>query len=240
MSHITQHMAAELWEVCRDHAVAATKLRALAPFCRDQQLRGALERHAAEFQQAAQRLMQFLQAPGSQAGSWQSNWQSSWHGIWQSHTPATGQVTHGVSWQAHGNAVVGQPAHGHVAGQQALDVILAADCLHQCKTFAVQCVWAASECSEPARSYLYQLAGEHLRMAQEHYRWLDQRGIYAHPQADQAALSDYANKLGQLIHAGDTAAAGLHGSPAPAGAYARPADGSYSFQSGGPYGHHRG
>ncbi|HEY8393543.1 MAG TPA: spore coat protein [Thermaerobacter sp.] len=236
MSHITQHMAAELWEVCRDHAVAATKLRALAPSCHDPQLRSTLERHAGDFQQAAQRLMQFLQQPGAhgQAGSWQAGWQ----GSWQAHIPVTGQAGQGASWQAHGNPGAGHTAYGQAGGQQALDVVMAADCLRQCKTFAVQCIWAASECAEPARSYLYQLAGEHLRMAQEHYRWLDQRGIYAHPKADQAAISEYAGKLGQVMQVGQAAAAtGFHPATAGAGSYARPASGGYAYQSGSAHGY---
>lgn len=200
MPHIAQHEAAELWELCRDHAVAAAKLRQALGTCQDPQLRDQLQRHAQHFQQAAQRLYQLLQEPGAAA----------YAGTWQAAT--------GVTWQATPGPGVGQvgtyagPQAGMQAGQaygagiQPGDVVLAGDCLRLCKTFAVQCVWGATESSHPAREALFQLAGEHLRMADEHYRWLEQRGVYASPRADQAAIQQYTGKLQQLMTMGQATA----------------------------------
>lgn len=224
MPHIAQHQAAELWELCRDHAVSAAKLRALAQSCQDSQLRSTLERHASEFQQAAQRLMQFLQEPGSAAHAGQGH--AGWQGGWQADTQATWRANTGATWQAHGHQAVNQSyGHGYgqsygqaagfahagytadqARGERALDIALASDCLRLCKTFAVQCIWGATESSEPARTYLYQLAGEHLRMAQEHYRWLEQQGVYASPKADQQAIHEYTSKLNQLFQIGQSVA----------------------------------
>lgn len=252
MPQMTQHQAAELWELCRDHAVAGSKLRALASSCQDGSLRQTLERHAGEFQQAAQRLMGFLQDQGAygaygqqgQAGSWQ--WQSpaSWQSPHQTQWQAGAGAATGASWQAqpytHGlNQVYGA---GGIQGQP-LDIALATDCLRMCKTFAVQCVWGATECAEPARSYLHQLAGEHLRMAMDHYHWLERHQMYASPRIDQPAVQEYTQKLHQVMQVGQAVAAqGLapaNHAFAPAGAgmtnqatYGAPA-GAYGTHQGG-------
>ncbi|ADU52104.1 hypothetical protein Tmar_2023 [Thermaerobacter marianensis DSM 12885] len=250
MPQMAQHQAAELWELGRDHAVAGAKLRALASCCQDASLRHTLERHAGEFQQAAQRLMSFLQdqapyggqyGPG-QAGTWQwqspAAWQSPYQAQWQ--TGAAG----GPSWQnpsyAHGtNQVFG------AAGIQAqpLDIALASDCLRMCKTFAVQCIWGATECAEPARTYLHQLAGEHLRMAMDHYRWLEQHQVYASPRVDHQAVQEYGQKLSQLMQVGQAVAAqGLApANPAFAAAGAgAAAQGPYAGTTGGYAAHQAG
>ena len=217
MPQMAQHQAAELWELCRDHAVAGAKLRALASSCQDASLRQTIERHAGAFQQAAQRLMSFLQEgsygahagvygqtahPYGQgtAGTWQwqgaASWQSPYQAQWQAGPGA------GATWQAQTAGYgTNPPIHGtnqfHPAGVQAqpLDIALASDCLRMCKTFAVQCIWGATECAEPARSYLYQLAGQHLQMAMDHYRWLEQHQVYASPRIDpQAAQVQHARR----------------------------------------------
>jgi len=82
------------------------------------------------------------------------------------------------------------------------DGTVAAACLDKCKSMAVKCTIAATEASQPARSYLYQLAGEHLRMAEEHYHWLDRHNAYASPRADHTAINDYSQKLRQFAQAG--------------------------------------
>ena len=211
MPHIAQHQAAELWELCRDHAVAGAKLRALASCCQDQQLHHTLQRHAGEFQQAAQRLMQFLHEPGSYAGGYAGSWQWPSSVTWQTPGQASWQGGASAQWQAQSypagtNQVAGAAGAATQASGQALDIALASDCLRMCKTFAVQCIWGATESSEPARSYLYQLAGEHLRMAQEHYRWLEQRGVYASPRVDQPSINEYTQKLQQIMQMGQAVA----------------------------------
>ncbi|QIA27802.1 hypothetical protein DYI95_010025 [Thermaerobacter sp. PB12/4term] len=262
MPQMAQHQAAELWELCRDHAVAGAKLRALAGSCQDSTLRQTLERHAGEFQQAAQRLMGFLQEQGGygtygrygqdgqqgQAGSWQwpaAAWQSPYQAQWQ----AGGDATWQSQPQAHGtNQVYGAAG---IQGQP-LDIALASDCLRTCKTFAVQCIWGATECAEPARSYLYQLAGEHLRMAMDHYRWLEQHQVYASPHIDQHAVQEYTQKLHQLMQVGQavaaqglvpaqrgfaTAGAGMHqAAHGGAGAYGTHGQGGFAPGFQAPYG----
>ncbi|GAB6877036.1 hypothetical protein [Thermaerobacter litoralis] len=225
MPQMAQHQAAELWELCRDHAVAGAKLRALASCCQDASLRQTLERHAGEFQQAAQRLMGFLQdqgaygtygaygqhgqaGPHGQAGTWQWTASTAWQSPYQAQWQAGGAAGTGAAWNAqpygHGvNQVFGAAG----AQGQPLDIALASDCLRMCKTFAVQCIWGATECSEPARSYLHQLAGEHLRMAMDHYHWLERHQVYASPRIDQQAVQEYTHKLQQLMQVGQAVAA---------------------------------
>lgn len=237
MPHIAQHEAAELWELCRDHAVAATKLRMASSMCQDPQVRNTLQRHAQEFQQAAQRLYQLLQEPG----------QSAYAGTWQTGPGATWQTAPG---QAVGQAGTYAPAYGaqhggqaYAGGVQPTDVVIVGDCLRMCKTFAVQCVWGATEASHPARQVLYQLAGEHLRMADEHYRWLEQHGVYASPKADYAAIHEYTGKLQQLMAMGQATVHQTYaavGAVAPGYGYpgaAQPGYGSHAGQAGGYAGH---
>lgn len=204
MSQITQHQAAEMWELCRDHAVAGAKMRLLSASCRDPQLRNTVERHANEFQQATQRLIHFLQDAGNYVGTWPGqamNWHSPSQPAWRTTSSAQWQVMQPSGM----NQTAGSAIPGMFGGQE-FDIAVATDCLRVCKTFAVQCIWGATESAEPARSYLYQLAGEHLRMAQEHYHWLEQRGAYASPRADASAIQDYVQKLQQITRIGQAVA----------------------------------
>lgn len=195
MPQIAQHQAAELWEVCRDHLVGASTIRMMAQGVRDPQLRSMLERHAQDFDRAAQRLQQFLHEPG--AGS---------------QAPAYGDYTASGYGQPGAQSWTGQPAGqnawsgpnaGYGApGMNPYDVTAAAACLDKCKSMAVKCTIGATEASQPARSYLHQLAGEHLRMAEEHYHWLERHGAYASPKADYSAINDYSQKLRQFAQAG--------------------------------------
>lgn len=227
MPQIAQHEAAELWELCRDHAVAASKLQMAAQMCQDPQLRQTVQRHAQEFQQAAQRLYQLLQQPG----------QSPYAGTWQTAPGATWQVNPG---QAMGQASAYAAGYGpgsYGAGVQPVDVMVAGDCLRMCKTFAVQCVWGATEAAHPAREVLYQLAGEHLRMADEHYRWLEQRGVYASPKADQTTIQQYSGKLQQLMAMSQGATPYAHAAVAQVSpAYGHPGAQGFGGQAHGGYG----
>lgn len=198
MAQITQHEAAELWELCRDHVVGASSIRFMAQGVRDPQLRSMLERHAGEYERAGHRIHQFLHehgtggyggGPGAYGEFGSPGFgQAGTHGPWSTQSP-----THGA-WPA--------PNAGYTSGSSPFDLMAAATCLDMCKSMAVKCVWGATEASQPVRSYLHQLAGEHLRMAEEQYHWLERHGAYASPKADPAAVNEYSQKIRQLIQAG--------------------------------------
>lgn len=198
MANITQHEAAELWEVARDHHLASAKMLWMAQSVQDPQLRQMLQQHGQRCQQAAQQLDGFLHQGGTAYGGGQSfpaggqNWQSGSAG-------ANG----GQSWQAQGQGGFTSGLSGH--SPHPIDVLAAGECLKECKSMAVKCMWGATEASQPARGFLQQLAGEHLHMAEQHYRWLEQRGLYASPKADQQALQTYDQKVHQIAQSGQQA-----------------------------------
>lgn len=177
MPHIAQHSAAELWELCRDHYVEAANTRVQAQMTSDPQLRSTLERHSHQFEQAASRLEQFMRQPGS------LNFSTGFGGA-PSFVGQTSPSGHHQAQYGTGTTAVSPQ-----------DVAIAAGCLSRCKAMAVNSIWGATEASEPARSFLHQLAGEHLRMAEEHYHWLEQRGAYASPHADHSTINQYSQQL---------------------------------------------
>jgi len=193
MAQLAQHEAAELWELARDHMIAGAKIQMMSRQVQDPQLRSMLEQHARRFQQAGQQIESFLTQGG--------------HGTQQSFTQF--QSFQGNQFQA--NQSFGQSTgmgHGMSQGSsfqtitQNFDLLVAGDCLKECKHFAIACMWGATEASQPARNFLYQLAGEHLHMAEQHYRWLDQRNIYASPKTNPQDISEYNQKLRQISQAG--------------------------------------
>lgn len=189
MANVTQHEAAELWEMVRDHHLLAAKMQWLAQSVQDASLRQTLQHNAQRCQQAAQQLDGFLHqamAPGQQAQA---------HGF-------------GQAWPGNQHTYLGGQS-GYAAGQQgahAIDIFAAGECLKECKAMAVKCMWGATEASQPARGFLQQLAGEHLHMAEQYYRWLEQRGLYASPKADPQAIQTYNQKLHQIAQAGQQVA----------------------------------
>lgn len=190
MATITQHEAAELWEIVRDHHLAGAKLLWMAQGVQDQHLRQMMQQHAHRFQQAAQQLDGFLHSGMGQASMLGQTWQPAGQG-WQGSFMGTGV-------QGGQGGMMGQNPHP-------IDVLAAGECLKECKSMAVKCMWGATEASQPARGFLQQLAGEHLHMAEQHYRWLEQRGLYASPKADQQAIQTYNQKLHQIAQSGQQA-----------------------------------
>src|SRR5690606_38255404 len=69
----------------------------------------------------------------------------------------------------------GAPSASLGQGGQSVDILAAGEALKDFKHLAIAAVRGATESSQPARNTLYQLAGEHLQMADQHYRWLEQR-----------------------------------------------------------------
>src|SRR5690606_25160303 len=130
VAQITQHEAAELWELCRDHVVGASSIRFMAQGVRDPQLRSMLERHAGEYERAGHRIQQFLHEHGTggygggpgaygECGS-PGFGQAGTHGPWSTQSP-----THGA-WPA--------PNAGYTSGSSPFDLMAAATCLDMCKS----------------------------------------------------------------------------------------------------------
>ncbi len=194
MHTITQHEAAELWELARDHHVAAGKLEHFSNEVSDTQLRSTLDQHARRFRQAAQQIEGFMQGSGSSssfAGAPSNFGQQRFGGT------GNGGTSYGMS---SGFQQGGQ--QGSFGQGQSLDITVVADCLAACKCMATGAMRGALEASQPARNFLYQLAGEHLNMAEQHYHWLEQHGAYASPKTDQQAIQQYTQKLGQISQSG--------------------------------------
>lgn len=191
MATMSQHQAAELWEVCRDHHTLAAKLEWFSTQVSDGQLRSALERHARRSHQVCQQLEGFLQS-GSTAFA----------GSTGTFTQAQGQNNFSGGYHQSGSFQSGSV--GYQGGQSAfgsgtsIDIMVAMDCLKDCKYLALQATNGASESSQPVRSFLNQLSGEHLQAAEEMYHWLEQRGMYASPKADQQTVQEYAQALQQI------------------------------------------
>ncbi|HEY8416036.1 MAG TPA: spore coat protein, partial [Thermaerobacter sp.] len=88
-----------------------------------------------------------------------------------------------------------QTVHATSAGIADPDALAVADCLKDCKHVAVRLVMAATECADHhLRRTLYQMAGEHLEMAGQHFEWLQRRHLYtvegAGPQLVQSLEQD--------------------------------------------------
>lgn len=265
MPHLAQHSAAELWELSRDHYLGAAKLEMVLPQVQDQQLKTTLTKHAQEFRQIAQRLDQFLgvhQSPagGSFGGSFGSPSfgtatppTGTGFGIGTGVTGVTGTVggTFGTNagWgQGHpgamtssiGTATAYSPVHQQpVTGAHPIDVILVGDCLKQCKSMAVQCVHAATELSQPARNYVYEIAGLHLRLAEEHYNWLKQRQLYASPKVNPQDIQEYARALQSIASIDQQVAANSRSMATPYGMGGGPAQFTSSIAQGQPGAPHR-
>lgn len=195
MSNITQHEAAELWEMSRDHMNMSIRLQWLAQSVQDPQLKSTLQRHIQHFQQAAQTLQSMMGESRSAQHS---------PGQYQSfgHNHGHNQYSQGQSTFPTGQSFYGSGTQ-QSSGVQPFDAVVVMGCLNDCKAMAVKCIWSATESSNPARHYLYQLAGDHLRMAEEHYHWLEQRGLYASPKADQQVIHQYTHTLNHIAGAGN-------------------------------------
>lgn len=197
MATISQHQAAELWEVCRDHHTLAAKLEWFSTQVSDGQLRSTLERHARRSHQVCQQLEGFLQSgsatfTGSTGTFAQTHGQNNFgsggyhqSGSFQSGSFQSGSFGYQGSQSAFGTG-------------SSIDIMVAMDCLKDCKYLALQATNGASESSQPVRGFLNQLTGEHLQAAEEMYHWLEQRGMYASPKADQQTVQEYARALGQI------------------------------------------
>lgn len=196
MSNIAQHQAAELWEIARDHHVAAAKLEFMCNQISEPQLRSNLEQHARRFRQAGQQLESFLHG-GNSFSTTRTNF-------------ASGQGFQSAQSFQSGQSFQSSQAFQSSQGES-FDSFVVTDCLKTCKTMAVQAIQGATEASQPARNFLYQLAGEHLQMAEQHYHWLEQRGLYASPKADQQTIQQYSQTLNQIAQIAQSSPRALAG-----------------------------
>lgn len=203
MANISQHEAAELWEIARDHFTTSAKFQHLSQYVHDTQLKATMEQHARRIQQAGQQLAGLLGQTGINQGAGfgslgigtPGDFQSQQFGQFQS-APSYGQGNAG----SFGTSSHSTPSA--FTGGQSADILAAGECLKECKRMAVASIWGATEASQPARNILYQLAGEYLQMADQHYRWLERQGLYASPKADQQTLNEYTQKLRSISQAG--------------------------------------
>lgn len=215
MANMAQHQAAELWELSRDHCVVAAKLHLFSRQIQDHQLRSSVERHARRFQEIGQQLEGFLRQTGATHSV-----ATGFH-QYQSFQPSTGQSSFGQSTFGQQPAEQGTSFQGYqqAAGAQAFDILVAAECLKDCKSFAVKSMLGATESAQPVRGLLYQIAGEHLQAAEEHYHWLERRGYYASPKIDMQALNEYSQALRQVAQSGQQASFQTIGQPQAYGAF---------------------
>jgi len=208
MANISQHEAAELWELARDHFITAAKLQFLGQHAHDTQLRSLTEQHARRMQQAGHQIAGLITQQAGGAYANQGGFQTHQQGFSQFQSaPSFAGEQSGLSGQNAGQFGFGSQGFGGQlpAGVSGIDILVAGEGLKDCKRMAVALVYGATECSQPARNILYQLAGEQLQMAEQCYRWLDQKGVYASPKADFQATNEYSQKVRQISQAGQQA-----------------------------------
>ncbi|MFS8653666.1 MAG: spore coat protein [Limnochordia bacterium] len=205
MANISQHEAAELWELARDHFLTAAKLQFLGQHAQDTQLRSLTEQHIRRIQQAGHQIAGLIshESPGFNANQGGFQAQQGFSQFQSAPSFTGGQQGFGAEAQ-------GQQGFGFGGGTgfsqaRGTDILIAGEALKDCKRLAVALVQGATEASQPARNLLYQLAGEQLQMAEQHYRWLEQRGLYASPKADYQTIQEYGQKVRQISQAGQQA-----------------------------------
>ncbi|HEY8416512.1 MAG TPA: hypothetical protein VIK93_00600, partial [Limnochordales bacterium] len=135
MANVSQHEAAELWEIVRDHHLTGAKLLWMAQSVQDPSLRQMIQQHAQRYQQAAQQLDGFLHQGAGGQSTW--NMAQAWQNAGQAGASYMGAMGHG--------------GQGAQSGVHPFDVLAAGECLKDCKAMAVKCMWGATEASQPAR-----------------------------------------------------------------------------------------
>lgn len=252
MPQLAQHSAAELWELSRDHYVCAAKLEMVLPQVQDQQLKSTLAKHCQEFRQIAQRLDQFLGVqqgimgvtPGPSFGTPTFGTGAGGGAMGTAGGVLGGNAGWGQGYTGGITSSVAAPTsyspiqHQPMTGAHPNDVILVGTCLRDCKSLAVQCVHAATELSQPARNYVYEIAGYHLRLAEEHYNWLKQRQLYASPKVNPQDIQEYGRALQTISSIGEQVAANSRSVQAPYGVGMNPTQFTGSVASGQQGIHH--
>lgn len=164
MANISQHQAAEAWEIARDHYITAAKINWMCREVQDAQLRSQLEHAARRHQQIGQQISGTLQQNGFQASNGGFQQSQQFQQGFQFQGAQGGQFgQYGMQSQAQGYST-----QGYQGGANSFDILAVGECLKDCKGMAVKAMIAATESSQPLRNTLYQIAGEHLQMAEQH------------------------------------------------------------------------
>lgn len=138
-----------------ENVTTSEKIKLFSQICQDPQLANTLLTHAQQMDQMAARLTNALNLNPQYV---------------------TGQVSQ--PRRAAIPQAAGQQIRSLAANQQ-IDHLVTLDCLKDCKNLAIKATFAATEASTPEIRRLYQeMCGAHLQMADQHYRYAEQRGFY--------------------------------------------------------------
>ena len=151
MANISQHEAAELWELARDHFTTGAKLQFLCQHVQDTQLRGddgaARPAHPASWSTDRRLYRPKRDGDAKDGRTGRSR---------EFPVPAIRAVS--VRPVLRPN----QREHPRTVSSdrgQGIDILAAGECLKDCKRMAVAAVMGATEASQPARNVLYQIGG---------------------------------------------------------------------------------
>lgn len=218
MSHFSYHEVAELWEITRDHIVTGSRLNWLTQSVQEPPLRQSLQQFSRQLQQEGHNLLNLIRSGGQGSGQPGGQNQQQMQSL-GSFGPSSSQQSQPLSPSAMNQ---GQPsfsstsAHNYMtqpvnqsAPVQPLDAIVVMGCLSDCKALAERCIVGATEAGQPARNYLYRLAGEHLQLAELAYQWLHNRGLYAAPTAAPQATQQIVQTLEHISNATEQIARSL-------------------------------
>lgn len=160
----TQRELTSLSEIIREQQDMVRKLSVMSQQCQDSRLRSLVEGHENRFRNNIRKLEGHLGVRGI-AGS-------------DMEVGTVGTIPRAQEF-------------GTVQGQRVFsDREIASDCLKDCKYFATTCTMAAAESSNPnLRNDLLSQSSEHLGMAYELYRFMEDKGWYKHPQARQEDIN---------------------------------------------------
>lgn len=166
----TQRELTELSEMIREQQDTVRKLSIMAEQCQDNRLRSMIESHENRFRNNIRKLEGHLGISG-------------------------GRVMGGRDVEV---GTVGGTVTREFGARQGLfsDREIASDCLKDCKYFATRATMAAAESSNPnLRNDLLSQSSEHLGMAYELYKFMEDKGWYKHPQARQEDVNQVSQWL---------------------------------------------
>ncbi len=164
----TQRELTELSEMIREQQDTVRKFSVMANQCQDPQLRSMIESHQQRFRNAIDKLQGHLGVPGGRG------------------VAARPMEIGGIGGQV-----------GREPGQRMLsDREIASDCLKDCKYFATRATIAAGEATNPnLRNDLLSQSSDHLGMAYELYKFMEQKGWYRTSQAKPEDVNEVARWL---------------------------------------------
>ncbi|HHY95092.1 MAG TPA: spore coat protein [Firmicutes bacterium] len=167
----TQRELTEISELIREQQDEVRKLSIMSQQCQDPRLRSMIESHENRFRNNISKLEGHLGVGGR------------------------GLSGRDVEVGTMGETLTRQAGPGQ--GQRLFsDRDIASDCLKDCKYFATRNTMAAAESSNPnLRNDLLGQSSEHLGMAYELYKFMEDKGWYKHPQARPEDVSQVSQWL---------------------------------------------